>query len=709
MPSLLKAVLAFGLSLIGGIAEAAQAQTGSVRVEVVDAAGPVAGATVSASGQSTATDPSGIATVTLPAGPVSITATKDGYEPATVRIDVVAGSELAIRLVLTVKASVQDQGTVVASTRTGRPVDDQAVPVEVLGRDRIEENMLMLPGSVVRSLDEMASLRVQTTSPELGLAIVRMRGLRGQYTRLLSDGVPLYFDLPGGLAPAQIPPMDLDRIEVVAGGASALFGANAMAGAVNLLSRRPGTVGNREFLFSQSTPDATDGVVFLSPPQTGSWGRTFLASAHRQNENDVDDDGWSDSPEYARGVVRQRVFWNNGRGRAVSGTAGVTFEKREGGSAVARQQLETKIADGALFGQTPLGPFVLAGAGSLYVQSRTREFSDDREHERRQAATIEIELRGSAPRNSWVAGIAADWFAIRAPGLASGSVAPRGGIFVHDDLRVASWLLVSGSARLDYNKGAGDALRVDDLMFSPRGSVLAHKGPWAVRVTADRSYFVPSPLTEETEAAGFARLTIDGPLEIETARSVSGDLTYRNSAGAVTFTVFHSRIDDPAVVDRATYTLHTDAEPIVTEGVEILGTARRAPFTVTGTYAFIRARETGDRDVALTPRHSAGLTAAVAAEGRGRIALHASFTGEQRLDANPYRLRSEPFGMVSVLGERPFGRWRLFVAAENLTDVRQTNWDPIARPSRDVDGRWTVDAWAPLRGRTFNAGIRVTF
>ena len=419
----------------------------------------------------------------------------------------------------------------------------------------------MLPGNIVRSLDEMASLRVQTTSPELGLAIVRMRGLRGQYTRLLSDGVPLYFDLPGGLAPAQIPPMDLDRIEVIPGGASALFGANAMAGAVNLLSRRPGPDANREFLFSQSTPDSTDGVLWLSSPQNGSWDYTFLASAHRQNESDADDDGWSDIPEYARGVVRQRVFWNNRRGRSVSGTAGVTFEKREGGSTIAHQQLETKIADGALFGQMPLGPFVLAGAGSLYVQSRTRDFSDGREHERRQAATIEIELRGSAPRNSWVAGIAADWFAIRAPGLASGSIAPRGGIFVHDDLRVASWLLVSGSARLDYNKGSSDALRVDDLMFSPRGSVLAHKGPWAVRVSADRSYFVPSTLTEETEAAGFARLLIDGPLEIETARSVSGDLTYRNRAAAVTLTVFHSRIEDPAIVDRASYTLRTDRRP----------------------------------------------------------------------------------------------------------------------------------------------------
>jgi outer membrane receptor for ferrienterochelin and colicins len=47
--------------------------------------------------------------------------------------------------------------------------------------------------------------------------------------------------------------------------------------------------------------------------------------------------------------------------------------------------------------------------------------------------------------------------------------------------------------------------------------------------------------------------------------------------------------------------------------------------------------------------------------------------------------------------------------AENLGGVRQTQWDPLVRPSRAVDGRWTVDAWAPLDGRVINGGIRLGF
>ena len=414
-------------------------------MEVIAAATPVEGATVWAGGESAPTDASGVATLTMPPGPVIVVATNNGYESATARVDVVAGSERAVRLVLTAKPTVRKEGTVVASTHTGLRIEDQAVPVEVLDRNEIEDGLLMTPGNIVESLNEMSSLRLQTTSPELGLEMVRIQGLRGQYTRLLADGVPIYFDLPGGLEPVQIPPMDLGRFEVITGGASAIFGANALAGVINLLSRPPGKDADREFLFNQSTRGGTDGVLWLSSPWTGSWGRTFLVSAHRQNESDVDDDGWSDIPGYSRGVVRQRVFWDNRRGRSVSGTAGVTFETREGGSEFAHQSLESRSADGALFGQMPLGRFVLAGAGALYVQSRTRDFSDRREQERRQGATMEIELRGTTPRQSWIAGINTDWFAIRtADPYPTPYLSTRPGIFVHDDVRVTTWLLRLG-------------------------------------------------------------------------------------------------------------------------------------------------------------------------------------------------------------------------------------------------------------------------
>ena len=59
--------------------------------------------------------------------------------------------------------------------------------------------------------------------------------------------------------------------------------------------------------------------------------------------------------------------------------------------------------------------------------------------------------------------------------------------------------------------------------------------------------------------------------------------------------------------------------------------------------------------------------------------------------------------------DRP-GHWtkslKLFVNAENLLGVRQTKFDPLVLPRQAIDGRWTVDVWAPTDGFVVNGGVR---
>jgi iron complex outermembrane receptor protein len=153
-------------------------------------------------------------------------------------------------------------------------------------------------------------------------------------------------------------------------------------------------------------------------------------------------------------------------------------------------------------------------------------------------------------------------------------------------------------------------------------------------------------------------------------------------------------------------------EPTSNAGVELLGTLRREPFSVTGTYTYVRARERvngSQRDVPLTPRHGAGIVGMWERENTGRVGVEWYYTGVQRLEENPYRDWSEPYFVVGVLAERAIGRYRLFVNGENLNDVRQTRWNPLIRPTRAGDGRWTVDGWAPLEGRNINGGVRLQF
>jgi iron complex outermembrane receptor protein len=86
----------------------------------------------------------------------------------------------------------------VAATRTDKRLDDQPMRVEVLGAEEIEEKRLMTPGDIVMMLNEMGGMRVQATSPSLGAASVRVQGMRGRYTRFLSDGLPLFGADVGG-------------------------------------------------------------------------------------------------------------------------------------------------------------------------------------------------------------------------------------------------------------------------------------------------------------------------------------------------------------------------------------------------------------------------------------------------------------------------------------------------------------------------------
>ena len=69
-----------------------------------------------------------------------------------------------------------EETVIVTATRTDTRLQDQPVRVEVIDREEIEEKALMTPGSVAMLLGETTGLRVQTTSPALGAANVRIQG-----------------------------------------------------------------------------------------------------------------------------------------------------------------------------------------------------------------------------------------------------------------------------------------------------------------------------------------------------------------------------------------------------------------------------------------------------------------------------------------------------------------------------------------------------
>jgi iron complex outermembrane receptor protein len=619
----------------------------------------------------------------------------------------------------------EEEDIVVEATRSGRRVQDEAIRVEVINREEIEEKLLMRPGSIAMVLSETGGLRVQVTSPALGASNVRVQGLNGRYTALLADGLPLYGGQASSLGLLQIPPTDLGQVEVIKGSASALYGPSALGGVINLVSRRPGAGAQGELLVNATSRDGQDLTGYAaSPIGGGGWSASLTGGFHRQTARDLDEDGWIDMPAFDRWTVRPRLFWEGGEGATLFATLGAMGEGRVGGTLPGRtmpdgrpfpQTQDTSRIDGGVVAQVPL-----AGIGTVRLrasgtrQDHVHRFGTVLDDDRHRTLFAEASLASEAGATSWVAG-----FAYQADGYRSATF-PRfdydfsvPAAFAQAEHRLSGALTLAASARFDAHSEYGTRL-------SPRVSILYRPGFWTVRASAGRGFNAPTPFVDETEAAGLARLEPLQGLHAETAESASLDVSYARGPFEANFTLFASNLAnttrlevlDPSPEAGRVRLVNVEGSTRI-RGAELLLRYRWEGFTVTGSYVHVDASEpepeaAGRRALPLTPRHTAGLVAMWERHGVGRLGFEAYYTGEQFLDDNPYRSVSRPYVELGLLGEIVLGKVRLFVNAENLLDVRQTKYDPLVRPTRAPDGRWTVDAWAPSEGFIFNGGIRLS-
>ena len=403
---LLASVVSFGATL-------AQEPAGTVIVLARHGASPVPSAEVNTDGLQAQTDERGEVSLSLPAGDHTITVSHPGFARVTLQVTVSAGAHLTVAFQLQEQRS-ESEVVLVSATRSGRMVEDQPIRVEAVPQEEIEENLTIAPGNLSTLLNELGGLRMQTTSPALGGASLRLQGLRGRYTQILLDELPLYGEQPDEFSLLQTPPLDLARVEVIKGTSSALYGGTALGGLINLVSKSPGSA--PELLVSQKSLGGTDAVGFASRKLGGGWGYTLLGGAHRQSRQDLDGDGWADLPGCWRTELRPRLFWNNEAGRSVLATVGTTVEEREGGTLNGattpagtsfRERLHTRRLDGGLVGR-----FLLSSERLVTVRATVtgtghdRSFGDDHDRDLRGFALVEVTLSGTNRGHTWVAGTA---------------------------------------------------------------------------------------------------------------------------------------------------------------------------------------------------------------------------------------------------------------------------------------------------------------
>jgi iron complex outermembrane receptor protein len=609
---------------------------------------------------------------------------------------------------------------VVQATRTGRLLQNEPTRVEVITREEIEEKLLMTPGNISMLLAETGGLRVQVASPSLGASNIRVQGMEGRYTLLLSDGLPLYGGQAASIGLLQIAPTDLGRVEVIKGASSALYGSSALGGVINLVSRRPGEAPGGELLLNATSRDGQDMTAYAAAPFGRGWSGSVVGGLHRQSLQDLDDDGWIDTPEYDRWSLRPRVFWEGESGATAFVTAGLMDESRRGGTAPGGvtpagqafvEAQDTVRTDFGFAIERPFGIGLGRLRGSATRQDREHRFGEAAEEDRHETAFLEGSVSGRSETTTWVAGAAFQTDRYRSDTLAGFDYAfETPAVFAQAEHDLSSELVVAGSARLDDHSAYG-------LQFSPRLSLLYRPGRWTVRASWGRGFYPPTPFVEEIEATGLSRLEPLADLEAETAETASVDVGWRGGPVEAGVTLFAADVDHALrIVEAGPDRVRLVNAPGATRtrGVESLLRWRRGDFTVTGSWVHVDAAEqdetgAGRRPVERTPQNTGGLVAMWERHEVGRIGVEAYYTGRQELRDNPYRSESRPYLELGVLAERVLGNVSVFVNFENILDVRQTKYDRLVRPLRGSDGRWTVDAWAPLEGLVVNGGVRLRF
>jgi iron complex outermembrane receptor protein len=650
-----------------------------------------------------------------------------GYAPQELEFVIAAGESLHVEVLLAPE-HVEEEEVVVTATRTARHIADVPVRVEAIPQEEVEEKILMSPSSVAMLLNESTGMRVQTTSATSNTANVRIQGLSGRYTQILIDGIPSFGGLAAGFGLTQIPPLNLRQVEVIKGASSVLYGADAIAGVVNFLTKDPAETPELSGVVNGTTQRGADLALFASGRIDGV-GVTVLGSRNTQPLTDVDADGFGDVAEYERTSVTPKIVVSAGDDVTIRSTVGYLSEERIGGATNA--------------------PPSAIGTGAPYVEDlKTRRLDLSSELNWSPAPNEAVAVKfaymhlrrdatyGSVPFNAdqdilyadaqyaftrgehaLLAGVAftSDDFEDRTP-VVGPSRTHRytvPGLFLQDEITLSDqWTMLAGG-RIDKHDTFG-------TFVTPRLSVMVRPSPsLTMRLGGGGGFKAPTIFTEEAEETGFREVRPLVHAQAERAASASFDLNWRTLAGEVgvgvnvafyATKVFHALVADEDSLEAGVVSLRGASGPTFARGGEcsVKLTYDEWKLSLGYTYLYATQEDRGLRtESALNPRHSFGAILFWESPQRGmKVGLENYWTGTQQLERNPFRDHSPAYWITGIVAEKALDPVRLFVNFENIFDTRQTRFEPLIVGDVQAGTFRTLPAYAPLEGRVVNAGVR---
>lgn len=206
---------------------------------------------------------------------------------------------------------VLDEFVVVSTgTRTERLLVDVPIKTDFLGRSDFESAGVYELG---QALELLNGARTENNCQNCGTAEIQLLGLPGNYNQILIDGLPLFTGVASVYGIDQVPTVFVERIEIVKGGGSALYGPGAVAGVINLIPEEPFSKhGHLDFTFRSIDGEPTYLTQFAN--YFVSKDQSFKAALYGlfgdQNEYDENGDGFSELVERENQVIGAYLWWN---------------------------------------------------------------------------------------------------------------------------------------------------------------------------------------------------------------------------------------------------------------------------------------------------------------------------------------------------------------------------------------------------------------
>jgi outer membrane receptor for ferrienterochelin and colicins len=662
------------------------------------------------------------------AGRYALTSSFVGYQTKTDSLTLPGNNSLVVQLVASEGEELEE--VIVSSTRSNRSIDDIPTRIEAITGEELDEKSNMRPGDIRMQLNESTGIQVQQTSPVSANANIRIQGLDGRYTQILQDGLPLYSGFAAGLSILQIPPLNLRQVEVIKGSASTLYGGGAIAGLVNLITKRPTADRELSFMLNGTTARGLD--------LSGFWGQkwekvgvTMFAARNTQREYDPGKTGFSALPNYERYTVNPRLyFYLNPTATLTVGAMG-NWENRIGGDMQvlddrtdnAHQYFERNRSDriaSQLQFDKRFERSVLTLKNSVSYFNRVITQPDYRFAGHQVASFTEASYTHTGTRSEWIGGgnLWTEQFTEDGARQGRNYQYVTVGAFAQNNYTVRPWLTLETGLRGDYHNRFG-------FFALPRVSVLFKlSDKLTSRLGGGLGYKAPTIFTEDAESVAFRNVRPIDPATAQAETSIGGnfDVNYRTTLFdvidvSINQLFFYTKLDQALVLDipaiittgpsSTVYQFGNANGPIDSRGLETNLRLGYEAFKLYAGYSLVdtRRRYSGtefNSAIPLTAKHRVNLVAVYELEGKFRLGLEAYYIGPKPLSTGE---TSRSYWLMGVMGERRWKHFSVFVNFENILNIRQDRYQtvilpPVYQPSfREV--------WAPLEGFVANGGLKL--